>query len=106
MVAARLGRDRLRRDLRVDRFRGRLCDLVYGIAKSESSQRRHSTTQRAGPCRAGGILLLGEPVTLRFLIASMAVLGGIALVNSPMVVIRLGLGPQYPVRLSAHFRLP
>lgn len=29
---------------------------------------------------AGGILLLGEPVTLRFLIASMAVLGGIALV--------------------------
>jgi drug/metabolite transporter (DMT)-like permease len=29
---------------------------------------------------AGGILLLGEPVTLRFLIASTAVLGGIALV--------------------------
>jgi len=29
---------------------------------------------------AGGILLLGEPLTLRFLIASIAVLGGIALV--------------------------
>lgn len=29
---------------------------------------------------AGGILLLGEPITLRFLFASMAVLGGIALV--------------------------
>lgn len=29
---------------------------------------------------AGGILLLGEPITLRFLVASMAVLGGIALV--------------------------
>jgi drug/metabolite transporter (DMT)-like permease len=29
---------------------------------------------------AGGIFLLGEPLTLRFLIASMAVLGGIALV--------------------------
>jgi drug/metabolite transporter (DMT)-like permease len=28
----------------------------------------------------GGILLLGEPLTLRFLIASIAVLGGIALV--------------------------
>ena len=28
----------------------------------------------------GGILLLGEPITLRFLIASIAVLGGIALV--------------------------
>ena len=29
---------------------------------------------------AGGILLLGEPLTLRFLLASIAVLGGIALV--------------------------
>jgi len=29
---------------------------------------------------AAGILLLGEPLTLRFLIASIAVLGGIALV--------------------------
>lgn len=29
---------------------------------------------------AGGILLLGEPLTLRFVVASMAVLGGIALV--------------------------
>jgi drug/metabolite transporter (DMT)-like permease len=29
---------------------------------------------------AGGILLLGEPLTLRFLVASIAVLGGIALV--------------------------
>jgi drug/metabolite transporter (DMT)-like permease len=29
---------------------------------------------------AGGILLLGEPLTLRYLLASVAVLGGIALV--------------------------
>jgi drug/metabolite transporter (DMT)-like permease len=29
---------------------------------------------------AGGILLLGEPLTLRFLVASIAVLGGISLV--------------------------
>lgn len=36
---------------------------------------------------AGGILLLGEPLTLRFLVASIAVLGGIAL-----VVIRSGSG--------------
>lgn len=31
---------------------------------------------------AGGILMLGEPVTLRFLLASAAVLGGIALVTT------------------------
>jgi drug/metabolite transporter (DMT)-like permease len=29
---------------------------------------------------AGGILLLGEPLTLRFLLASITILGGIALV--------------------------
>jgi drug/metabolite transporter (DMT)-like permease len=29
---------------------------------------------------AGGILLLGEPLTLRYLLASVAILGGIALV--------------------------
>ena len=29
---------------------------------------------------AGGILLLGEPLTLRYLLASLAILGGIALV--------------------------
>ena len=28
----------------------------------------------------GGVLLLGEPVTLRLLLASLAILGGIALV--------------------------
>jgi drug/metabolite transporter (DMT)-like permease len=28
----------------------------------------------------GGILLLGEPITFRYLVASIAVLGGIALV--------------------------
>jgi drug/metabolite transporter (DMT)-like permease len=32
---------------------------------------------------AGGILLLGEPLTLRFLLASILVLGGIALVVTP-----------------------
>jgi len=43
--------------------------------------RTAATVQLSVPVlAAGGILLLGEPVTLRFLIASMAVLGGIALV--------------------------
>jgi drug/metabolite transporter (DMT)-like permease len=32
---------------------------------------------------AGGILFLGESITLRFLFASIAVLGGIALVVAP-----------------------
>ena len=41
-----------------------------------------ATVQLAVPVltAAGGILLLGEPLTLRFLLASVAVLGGIALV--------------------------
>lgn len=41
-----------------------------------------ATVQLAVPVltAAGGILLLGEPLTLRFLLASIAVLGGIALV--------------------------
>ena len=38
---------------------------------------------------AGGILLLGEPLTLRFLCASIAILGGIALVvMNPLLAIR------------------
>ena len=43
-----------------------------------------ATVQLAVPVltAAGGILLLGEPLTLRFLLASIAVLGGIALVVS------------------------
>ena len=39
---------------------------------------------------AGGILLLGEPLTLRFLVASIAVLGGIALVVTSPRQSRLG----------------
>lgn len=39
---------------------------------------------------AGGILLLGEPLTLRFLLASIAVLGGIALVVLPVYIERNG----------------
>ena len=41
-----------------------------------------ATVQLSVPVLAatGGILLLGEPLTLRFLLASIAVLGGIALV--------------------------
>ena len=57
---------------------------------------------------AGGILLLGEPVTLRFLIASMAVLGGIALVvltpRRSRAVVVLGPLPCPPRPLI--FRLP
>jgi len=46
-----------------------------------------ATVQLSVPVLAatGGILMLGEPITLRFLLASIAVLGGIALVlMSPM----------------------
>jgi drug/metabolite transporter (DMT)-like permease len=41
-----------------------------------------ATVQLSVPVLAatGGILLLGEPITFRYLIASIAVLGGIALV--------------------------
>jgi drug/metabolite transporter (DMT)-like permease len=41
-----------------------------------------ATVQLSVPVLAatGGILLLGEPLTLRYLFASIAVLGGIALV--------------------------
>jgi drug/metabolite transporter (DMT)-like permease len=39
---------------------------------------------------AGGILLLGEPLTLRFLVASIAVLGGITLVVTSSRQSRLG----------------
>jgi drug/metabolite transporter (DMT)-like permease len=41
-----------------------------------------ATVQLSVPVLAatGGILLLGEPITLRYLVASIAVLGGIALV--------------------------
>jgi drug/metabolite transporter (DMT)-like permease len=41
-----------------------------------------ATVQLSVPVLAstGGILLLGEPITLRYMIASIAVLGGIALV--------------------------
>ncbi|HYJ03979.1 MAG TPA: DMT family transporter [Chthoniobacterales bacterium] len=50
-----------------------------------------ATVQLAVPVltAAGGILLLGEPLTLRFLLASIAVLGGIALVViSPRPAVR------------------
>jgi drug/metabolite transporter (DMT)-like permease len=41
-----------------------------------------ATVQLSVPVLAatGGILLLGEPITLRYMLASVAVLGGIALV--------------------------
>jgi drug/metabolite transporter (DMT)-like permease len=41
-----------------------------------------ATVQLSVPVLAatGGILLLGEPITLRYVLASVAVLGGIALV--------------------------
>ena len=47
-----------------------------------------ATVQLSVPAIAtlGGIVLLGEPITLRFILASIAILGGIALVilrNSP-----------------------
>ena len=41
-----------------------------------------ATVQLSVPVIAalGGIILLGEPITVRFVLASMAILGGIALV--------------------------
>jgi drug/metabolite transporter (DMT)-like permease len=56
--------------------------VIWYTALPSLKAARAATVQLSVPvlAAAGGILLLGEPVTLRFLIASMAVLGGIALV--------------------------
>ena len=52
-----------------------------GAGRVESCERRDRSTQRS---RVGlprvGCLLLGEPITVRYMLASIAVLGGIALV--------------------------
>jgi drug/metabolite transporter (DMT)-like permease len=56
--------------------------VIWYAALSGLKAASAATVQLSVPVLAasGGILLLGEPITLRYLIASIAVLGGIALV--------------------------
>ena len=56
--------------------------LIWYSALPELKAASAATVQLSVPvlAAAGGILFLGEPITLRFLLASLAVLGGIALV--------------------------
>ena len=56
--------------------------MIWYSALSGLKASSAATVQLSVPVLAatGGIILLGEPITLRYLLASMAVLGGIALV--------------------------
>ena len=56
--------------------------VIWYLALSGLKASSAATVQLSVPVLAatGGILLLGEPITLRYLIASIAVLGGIFLV--------------------------
>jgi drug/metabolite transporter (DMT)-like permease len=56
--------------------------VIWYTALSGLKATSAATVQLSVPVLAatGGILLLGEPITLRYLFASIAVLGGIALV--------------------------
>jgi drug/metabolite transporter (DMT)-like permease len=56
--------------------------VIWYTALSGLKATSAATVQLSVPVLAatGGILLLGEPLTLRYLCASIAVLGGIALV--------------------------
>ena len=56
--------------------------VIWYSALSSLKATSAATVQLSVPVLTaiGGILLLGEPITLRFLLASVAVLGGIALV--------------------------
>jgi len=64
--------------------------VIWYSALPELKAASAATVQLSVPvlAAAGGILFLGESITLRFLLASIAVLGGIALVvteNTPVV---------------------
>jgi len=56
--------------------------VIWYSALSRLKATSAATVQLSVPvlAAAGGILLLGEPITLRYVLASIAVLGGIALV--------------------------
>jgi drug/metabolite transporter (DMT)-like permease len=56
--------------------------VIWYSALTDLKAASAATVQLSVPVLAatGGILLLGEPITLRYLVASAAVLGGIALV--------------------------
>ena len=56
--------------------------MIWYSALSGLKAASAATVQLSVPVLAatGGILLLGEPITLRYVFASVAVLGGIALV--------------------------
>jgi drug/metabolite transporter (DMT)-like permease len=56
--------------------------VIWYTALSGLKAASAATVQLSAPvlAAAGGILLLGEPITFRFFVASIAVLGGIAIV--------------------------
>ena len=78
--ACRFCWSQLRHYFRRNRVRSWLRHLVQRLVGPESTSA--ATVQLSVPvlAAAGGILLLGEPITLRYVFASVAVLGGIALV--------------------------
>ena len=59
-----------------------LADVIWYSALPGLKAASAATVQLSVPvlAAAGGILFLGESITVRFLLASIAVLGGIALV--------------------------
>ena len=67
--------------------------VIWYAALADLKSASAATVQLSVPVLAatGGILLLGEPITLRYMIASVAVLGGIFL-----VVIEKRIGPSSP----------
>lgn len=61
-------------------LRHRLRHLVRRAASAQGHASRHHAAQRAGHRRPGRHLFLHEPLTVRAVLASVAILGGIALV--------------------------
>ena len=63
-----------------DRDGSRLCCVVSRLAQPAGRRRSHRAAIDAGSRRPRGAAFLSEPLTLRLLVASAALLGGIALV--------------------------
>ena len=63
-----------------DRHGSRLCRVVPRIARPAGRRRSHGAAFDACPRRPGGTAFLSEPLSLRLVVASAALLGGIALV--------------------------
>ena len=61
----------------------RLRDLVHARCRGLKAASAATVQLSVPPLAAlGGVVLLGEPLTLRLLLASVAILGGIALVTA------------------------